>query len=99
MRRLGKQLLRECGCALYSTEQVRRSKVSEGIPDTMAFHQRRGFAFVEWKHPEFVHPDGDRKHAMSQKQRTFRDWCRRTATTYLLVSRLETVRDWIASAP
>lgn len=95
VRRLGMQLLKTCGCGTYSTSQFRPSQVSEGIPDHIAFHPRAGFAFVEWKHPDFAHPDGDRKHPMTDKQKKFREWCQRTGVTYLLVSHVDTIRDWI----
>jgi hypothetical protein len=81
------QLCEQCGCAVYSTSQMRPSRVSEGISDLIAMSPQRGIAFLEVKRP-----GGKQRATQAQFQRD----CEAAGGTYILAENVEIVRDWLA---
>jgi hypothetical protein len=80
-------LLVKCDCAVYWLSQPRETLQTAGVPDLMAFHALRGFAFIEVKVPN---------GHMSRAQREFQHHCGEAGIMYL-VGGVQEVRDWLGA--
>src|SRR5687767_8465711 len=80
-------LLVKCGAVVYWVSQPRATMQSRGVPDLMAFHPLRGFAFIEVK---------SERGRMSTPQREFQHLCGEAGVVYL-VGGVEEVRDWLGA--
>jgi hypothetical protein len=81
------QLLVRCECAVYWLSQARETQQTPGVPDLIAFHALRGFAFIECKVPN---------GRMSSAQREFQHHCGDAGITYIVGGTAE-VRDWLGA--
>ena len=87
VQRAAYELLVQCDCAVYWLSQARETRQTPGVPDLLAFHPLRGFAFIEVKAPN---------GRLSSAQREFQHLCGESDVEYV-VGGVEAVRDWLGA--
>jgi hypothetical protein len=84
--KLGVQLLRKMGWSCYHLSDRRKSNLTPGVPDLVAFHSVHGMVFWEAK--------GMTGHVQTPPQRAFQGHCEQVGVPYVVGS-FTALYDWL----